>query len=496
MYHVPVHSVPERVLGFVQQQSLLSAGDRVGVAVSAGADSVALLRLLLELRSELGIVLSVVHFNHQLRGAESDDDRVFVADLATHHDLSFYESSGDVAAFAAQERLSTETAARELRYEFFRQLVGSSGEAVVDKVATAHTLDDQAETVLMRLIRGTGIRGLGGIHPRVAVENVSGEVCREIVRPLLGIRRAELESYLQALGQAWREDSTNLETKHTRNRVRQLLLPLIAKEFNPAVCERLSEFSSIARGEEEYWENEVAGWMGTVVQWVEPDWVKKSALVQIGEKAPTDDGKHLQLNAILDRRWFHAEPVAVQRRVLKAIGEVAGIPLDFKHVEEMRRFTEEGGKYLELPLGWRFEKQEESLAFVMPDAGDEPRDYEYALAVPGKVRVTEMGSVFVARAAGDEDSCSNELLDSSLLMENLVVRNWRAGERFWPAHTKAPKKIKELLQDRNLGGIEKKLWPVVTSGDAIVWMRGFAVPAAFAAKGGAPAVVIREQPAE
>ncbi len=124
----------------------------------------------------------------------------------------------------------------------------------------------------------------------------------------------------------------------------------------------MSEFSEIARGEEDYWDNEIAGWMGTVVQWVEPDWAKKSALVQIGEKAPIDDGEELQLNAIVDRRWFHAEPVAVQRRVLKAIGEIAGIPLDFKHVEEMRRFAEEGGKYLELPLGWRFEKQDENLA--------------------------------------------------------------------------------------------------------------------------------------
>jgi len=485
-----VHSLPERVLGIIRQQHLLSAGDRVGVAVSAGADSVALLRLLLELRSELGFVLSVVHFNHQLRGSESDADRVFVADLATHHDLTFYESSGDVAAFAAQKRISTETAARELRYEFFRQLVGASGESLVSKVATAHTLDDQAETVLMRLIRGTGLRGLGGIHPRVEVEDESDEVCGEIVRPLLRIRRAELESYLHSLGQAWREDSTNSETTHTRNRVRKLLLPLIAKEFNPAVGERLAEFSEIARGEEDYWDNEIAGWMGRVVQWVEPDWAKRSSLVQIGEKA-SDEGEELQLNAIVDRRWFHSEPVAVQRRVLKAIGEIAGIPLDFKHVEEMRRFAEEGGKTLELPLGWRFEKQDDNLGFVMPDPNYEPRNYEYVLSVPGEVRVPEAGCVFVARAASLDESDSDQVLDASLLAERLVVRNWRPGDRFWPMHTKSPKKVKELLQDRNVTGLVKKQWPVIVSGDDIVWIRGFAVPEAFCAKG-SPAVIIRE----
>jgi tRNA(Ile)-lysidine synthase len=497
MYHVAVHALAERVLAVIRQQDLLRAGDRIGVAVSGGADSVALLRLLLDLRSELGIVLSVVHFNHKLRGSESDEDRVFVADLACSHDLAFYESSGDVAAFAARARLSTEAAARELRYEFFRQLVGATGDAVIDKVATAHTLDDQAETVLIRLVRGTGLRGLGGIHPRVEVEDTSGDVCGEIVRPLLGVRRPELEIYLHSLGQAWREDSTNLEAKHTRNRVRQLLLPLVEREFNPAVRARLSEFSEIARGEEDYWDNELAGWMGTVVQWVEPHGAKKSSLVQIGAEKASGDEEELHLNALVDRRWFHSEAVAVQRRVLKAIGEIAGVPLDFKHVEEMRRFAEEGGKYLELPLGWRFEKQEESLALMIPNPSDEARDYEYVLPVPGEVRVPEVGSKFVAERADQlQRDNSDQLLDASLFAEKLVVRNWRPGDRFWPAHTKSPKKVKELLQDRNVVGSAKKLWPVVASGDDIVWVRGFPVPAALRAKDGAAAVVIREERGE
>ena len=311
----------------------------------------------------------------------------------------------------------------------------------------------------MRLMRGTGLRGLGGIYPRVEVEDVGGEVCGEIVRPLLGISRAELESYLQTLGQGWREDSTNLENKHTRNRIRRLLLPLVIKEFNPGVRERLSEFSEIARGEEEYWENEVAGWMGTVVQWVEPDSAKKSALVQIGEKGPIEDGEQLQLNAIIDRRWFHAEPVAVQRRVLKAIGEIAGIPLDFKHVEEMRLFTETDSKYLELPLGWRFEKQGESLAFVMPDGGSQPRDYEYKLPFPGEVHVPETGSTFMARAARAEDQRSNELLDASLLKEPLVVRNWRAENGFGPRTRRPRRRLKSCCRTGILAASRKSCGP-------------------------------------
>ena len=139
---------------------------------------------------------------------------------------------------------------------------------------TGHTLDDQAETVLMRIIRGAGLRGLGGIHPRIVVEDDDGEVSGEIVRPLLTIRRRELEQYLQHIRQRWREDSTNIDARFTRNRVRKLVVPLLEQEFNPAVAENLAELAEIARGEEDYWENEFAGWLGTTVHWSQPDWAR------------------------------------------------------------------------------------------------------------------------------------------------------------------------------------------------------------------------------
>lgn len=153
MYYVPVPTLAQRVLAYIRRHELLKAGDRVGVAVSGGADSVAMLRLLLELRKELGVVLSVVHFNHKLRGGESDEDEQFVVELARCCKLQVHCECGEVAAHAAEKRQSVETAARELRYRFFRQLLlGGS----VNRIATAHTLDDQAETVLLRLVRAPG----------------------------------------------------------------------------------------------------------------------------------------------------------------------------------------------------------------------------------------------------------------------------------------------------------------------------------------------------
>jgi len=535
LYHVPVHSLAQRVLQHLRQQDLLSAGQRVGVAVSGGIDSVALLRLLLELRGELGLVVSVVHFNHKLRGAESDADLQFVSALARDHDLEFFCDGDDVAEHAREEGVSVETAARELRYGFFRYLVGegrdggtqaltpgsfaapnSAVEAVpfhdLDKVATGHTLDDQAETVLMRMIRGAGLRGIGGIYPRLAVEDEDGEFCGEIVRPLLGVRRWELEQYLRDIEQAWREDSTNDDAKFTRNRVRKLLVPLLEKEFNPAVAENLSELAEIARAEEDYWENEIAGWMGTGVHWSDPAWAQQppTGLVQIGlpdsDQAPQelrskiDNAPCLVMNASVDRLWFLGEPVAVQRRVIKAIGERAGLPLEFKHVEEILRFAAaEGapGKELSLPLGWKMARDPNELVFLTPDLRQPapPQDYEYDLPVPSEVSISEAGSLIEVKrvAPGGEAYNPEHLLDADSLPGRLKVRNWRAGDRFWPAHTKSPKKVKELLQERHVAQPERRLWPVVLSGDEIVWMRGFPLPARFQAKPGHEGVLIREK---
>jgi tRNA(Ile)-lysidine synthase len=565
-YHVPVLSLAQGVLAHIRQQEFLHAGERVGVAVSGGIDSVALLRLLLEIRGELGIVLSVVHFNHKLRGAESDADQEFVANLAREHHLEFHTDGDDVAQHAAEEHISVEAAARELRYGFFRSLIEegpsgakaptrnqaldrSAGSAAapesetpglkpdsegaafrgaatgptggralsrLNKIVTAHTLDDQAETVLQRIIRGAGIKGLGGIHPRIAVENDDGEICGEIVRPLLAFRRRELERYLKAIEQPWREDSTNDDVKFTRNRLRQRVLPLLEKEFNPDVAEGLAELAEIARGEEDYWENEIAGWMGTGVHWSEPAWARRApdlVQIEVSRGAPSlsaakndlrqriESSPWLVMNASVDRLWFLGEPAAVQRRLIKAIGDEAGIPLTFRHIEEVLHFAMEpnaSGKELSLPLGWKMTRNAHELVFLTPDLRQSASaDYEYELPVPGQTAVAELGTTLEAwLIPADAVAAYNpeHLLDAESLPGPLRVRNWRPGDRFWPAHTKSPRKIKELLQDRHIAEPERKLWPVVLSGLEMIWVRGFPSPTKFRAKPGSDAILIAEHP--
>jgi len=519
-----VPGTAEKVLDHIRHSELIRPGDRVGLAVSGGADSVALLRLFLELRGELGVVLSVVHFNHQFRGAESDGDEHFVFDLAHRHDLEFHLGSADTAQYAKEKRLSLEAAARDLRYGFFAEMASAPPEkSLPNKIATAHTLDDQAETVLMRIIRGTGLRGLGGIHPRVVVEGAEDESSQEehsaeVVRPLLRFRRRELRNYLASVGQEWREDSSNADLRFTRNAVRAQLLGVLEDQYNPAIAESLADLANIARGEEEYWQNEVAGWMGTGIHWTEPDWARKATgaagdLVQLQPAVPVSKQLELQqriaepgplvMDASVDLVWLLSEPLAIQRRIVKAIADLAGFPLEFKHIEEVLNFAERAhatNKQLALPLGWRAERTPETLIFRTPDLRTEERipvDYAYPLAVPGSVMVLEANVAIALVEAGlgpiEPGYNRDQLLDPALVSETVVVRNWRAGDRFWPAHTKSPKKVKELLQDRDITGAEKKRWPVIESGGEVIWLQGFATPAALQpGPDGKRALLIRE----
>ena len=457
-------TLAQSVLEYIRRRTLLGAADRVGVAVSGGGDSVALLRLLLELRSQLGVVLSVVHFNHGLRGAESEADEQFVAQLAQQNGLELRCNRGDVMNYAASRHLSTEAAARQLRYQYFRGLLG---EKRLNCIATGHTLDDQAETVLLKLVRGAGTRGLAGIYPRLPVGGFQISVA--IVRPLLSTRRSRLEAYLKEIGQEWREDSSNRDLRHARNRVRLGIVPRLERSLNPAVRETLAETAEIARAEEEYWQAEVARVLPTL-------WKADRRILQVSE---------------LGRL-----ALALRRRVVRAAAECLGLHLEFKHVEEI--LGPRPAKSSMLPGGWVFSRTDGALQFDRPDRKEKAAnsDYEYAMAVPGLVQVPEIQACFeaaVIRAVAAPGYNPDQVFDPALLGKELTVRNWRAGDRFWPAHSKSPKKVKELLQDRKLTGSVRKLWPVVASGPEIVWVRGFPAPARLRPREGATEILtIRE----
>ena len=474
-----MHGLTERLLKTIRKQESIRAGDRLAVAVSGGADSVALLCLLLELRAELGIVLSVAHVNHKLRGEEADADERFVAKLARQHGLELHacEAPDNVQRSSGKGSGASsgiEAAARELRYDFFRQL---AREGRVTKIATAHTLDDQAETVLLRIFRGTGVRGLSGIHPRI-VFGEQGRAFGELVRPLLSFRRAALQEFLRERGQSWREDSSNRDTAFLRNRVRHRLLPIIGEEFGDAAIEHMGELAEIARAEEEHWGR------------AHPE------IRQGGGAAETRQAASLQVGRL------SMLPLAAQRRLVRAWLEthMPNVSISFRLIEEALDMAcgVAGGK-LKLPGGWNLRRGREELLLELEPFGGrgETADYEYALALPGAVEIPELGARIEARVVdtgGVPEDERGELLDLARIPKEILIRNWRAGDRFQPAHTAAAKKVKELLTDRHATGAEKKLWPVaVAEGCGLIWMRGFAVPAAFQTPAGASkAIWIRE----
>lgn len=504
-----MHHLAQHVCRYVREHRLLRAGERVGAAVSGGADSVGLLRLLLELRQELGLVPAVVHLNHQIRGAEADADQQFVADLARQYGLLLHALAVNTPAYAAAHRLSLEAAARELRYSYFQQLLTRG---TLDKLATAHTLDDQAETVLLRLTRGTGTTGLAGIYPqwpvghgqwadrvgsspslvRLGAPSASSEqaparpgepsspgASAAIIRPLLAVRRSEIQVYLRELGQVWREDASNLDPQYARNRVRHRVLPLLERELNPRTRELLAATAEIARAEEDYWAAEVNRAMPQV--WTVP-----------GKGGP----------ASFNLTGLRRCALALQRRLVRAAAESMGMGLEFQHVEEVLALAQAppaGEKQLMLPGGWRALRHRDSLRFDPPQgfAGPIKRDFEYSLPLPGEVAVPETGTVFRATLAPVSPERAAEAYDPGSLPRLLQVRNWRPGDRFWPQHTRAPRKVKELLQERKIPLAQRRAWPVITGGAAgqeqIIWLRGFPPPQALLASPGAgPGLLIQE----
>jgi len=228
-------------------------GLKLGAAVSGGADSVALLALLAAVRAELGLVISAVHFNHRLRGKASDADEKFVTAFAEQCAVTLHIGRADVAAKARRDKSNLEETARRSRYSFFEKLVQ---QGLVDAVLTAHSMDDQAETVLAHILRGTGLAGLAGIQP----------VAGSIRRPLLDFRREALRQYLRAKKQPWREDASNRDTLRTRARMRKKLLPLLTKEFNPASIEHLSALAARALEQSSFLEHLTAQLFPKLVQ--------------------------------------------------------------------------------------------------------------------------------------------------------------------------------------------------------------------------------------
>jgi tRNA(Ile)-lysidine synthase len=302
----------------------IKPGDRISVAISGGADSVALLLTLhaanAATRDSLGIGLTATHINHHLRGEESNADQQFVEDLCIGLDIPIHLHQADVPARIAQARAdgdpeTIEEAARNARYEFFNTLL-ASGHA--DSILTAHTLDDQAETVLMKLLRGSWTEGLSAIHPIVALQK------GKILRPLLNTRRADIETFLKSVNQPWREDSTNTDTSFTRNKIRHELLPQL-RAYNPNLDQTLANLAELAREEESRWQTELDRLL--------PQLLLPGRPVRGGGRAVSTIPGQSAVSIELDR--LRTLDPALRRRIIRAAARQLGARLSFDETSRL-----------------------------------------------------------------------------------------------------------------------------------------------------------------
>ncbi len=469
-----------RVLETLAQHRMLQPGETVGVAVSGGADSVALLRLLDDLRDTLGVRLLVAHFNHRLRGADADADEQFVAQLAAERGLEFVCAREDVAAQARAHGWNLEDAGRRLRYRFFSSLAEARRST---RVAVAHTADDQAETLVAHLLRGTGPAGLGGIYP----------VAGPIVRPLLDVRRQELRAYLQAAGQAWCEDRSNADCTRLRARIRHGVLPQLEQNFAPGVVERLNRLARLAREDEVFWTALVDD--------------RFRALV---ERAPA--GLSLRIPDLLAPlalpgaagQSFPALSKRLLRRIFQELKDDRG-QMTSKHVDQVMHLAREclSGHRAHLPGGVVVDRSFDQLVFSRAEgrtgrpAGhatvrSEPA-YQYVVSLEttgsAAISVPEIGRRFRLKVIdwpphARDTKMQAEALDADRLRPPLVLRSWRPGDSYRPLGRRRTRKLKRLLLENRVAFRERPGWPVLTSAGALAWARGLPVAEEFAAQAG------------
>ena len=430
---------------------LLKPGLRLAVGVSGGADSVALLRALAGRSGELGLVLHVAHLHHGLRGEEADAELEFARALAGELGLAFHEARVDTESEANADSEAgkggetIEEAARRLRYGWFRRLMASGA---VEAVATAHTLDDQAETVLAKFLRGAWTEGFSGIHP--VIEFPEGR----ILRPLLSATRADVEIYLQDLGQVWREDSSNRHLSFTRNRIRHELLPLL-EGWNPRLREHLAQMAALARDEEAWWQGEMAR--------LGPQLLLPGRPVLGGGRAASE-------GLAVDVTRLATLAPAVQRRLLRYAAEQLGAAPDFASTEGMRTLalTGRAGQRLELAQGLQAERTPRELRLAVGAAAAVGEcEAGYGGTIPGEIEAPAFGLRMSIRAVDAEGEGRAAEYGSSARL-----RNWRPGDRVRLRYSGGLRKVKEVLERLRVTGSGRAVWPVLEVGGRIVWMKG------------------------
>ena len=447
---------------------MVSRGGRMVVALSGGPDSVALLHVLhaLQARGEF-VVAGVAHFNHGLRGAAADEDQEFCRTLAASLELPFRPGRGDVRARARLERRSIEDAARASRYEFLADAVR---EMNASAVAIGHSLDDQAETFLLRLLRGAGSRGLAGIRPRNGI----------IVRPLLEVRRQALREYAKAHQLAWRGDETNSDVAIPRNRIRHELIPLLERDYSSGIVEVLAREAESARHDEEKLQSDAIDLAAAIVL---SSTTSEKGLIASG----TASDRLVSIDAVALTALHPALAVRVAR---EALGHLAdGRFIGAEHLHRLLEFAATGapGSAVSLPGQQAVRQRDEVVLGPEPRRGvvETANSFQFSLSIPGEVVLARQGFQLQAAWGAEPEDVPKSQGALACRVRGarlpLSVRSRKPGDRFQPPGMGGKsRKLQDYLVDRKVSRSHRDRLPlVVDDDDRIVWVVGHAVAEDF-----------------
>jgi tRNA(Ile)-lysidine synthase len=434
----------------IEAHAMLPPEARVVVAVSGGADSMALLFALFELRSVYNMRLIVAHVNHQLRGEEAEQEALFVEQQAARLGLPFHQTCVDVKALQQSAGISVQQAARQLRYRFLHALHQALN---ATRIALGHTADDQAETLLMRLVRGSGPAGFAGI-PAVRLP---------FIRPLITVSRPAIYAYLQSEHCPWVEDSSNAHTVYFRNRVRLDLLPRL-RQYNPQIVRRLNELADMLRADSQVLEQQVDEWAVQTLAWQTRGRVEICC------------------------RLFGLAPVAIQRRLLRRVIEaLATSPeaVGFRHIERLRQFivSRNQQRRCSLPGEISIERRAETM-LLWKRSRTPAIPCMLALPVPGKVDLVSLNvrltaDVILKPCHWGRMSPQRVLLDLDRIVCPLQVRFRQPGDCFYPLGSPGSKKLQDFFTDTKIPRGERPYVPLVVSNREIVWVVGYRIAEPF-----------------
>ena len=443
-----------KVTESIKRHRWLSNGDAVLVAVSGGPDSVALLHLLCELRNELELRLEVAHLQHGIRGEAAHGDAQFVAESAKKFKLPFHFKEVNIPQLRSRAgKGNLEAMAREERYRFFAEVAQERG---LTKIATAHTEDDQAETMLMWFLRGAGRKGLAGMSPiqRLGEARDIGAQDILLIRPLLEVSKAEIIEYLHQKHLSYRLDRTNQDTNFLRNWIRLDLIPQLKERIDPQLPSRLARAAELLRDEEE--------------------------LLDSLARAELD---RIRSAKELNRELFLKRGTAMRRRILRlwieeTRGQLRGV--DFAHVEELLKLIERAAPQgrLAIPGGWELVKEYETIKLEKRFRRLPRVCYSYQLGIGMELSVPEAGMTLLSERVADPhpklpDDFMEAVFDMASLPEALTVRNFRNGDRFQPLGMAGHKKLKDLFIEKKVPLSVRETLPLLSVGEEILWIPGY-----------------------